>query len=110
VAYAALSLTLVRMLPVAVALAGTGMPVSSVALMGWFGPRGLASIVFLTISLISFEAAGEDGHALVGAIGWTIGLSVLLHGITASPVGRWYGSRASGTATGPSGSIAQGDN
>ncbi len=94
VLYALLSLTVVRMIPVAISLAGAEFPRRAVALMGWFGPRGLASIVFLTSSLVSLEAAGEESRALVGAMGWTIGLSVLLHGVTAGPLGRWYAERA----------------
>jgi NhaP-type Na+/H+ or K+/H+ antiporter len=43
--YAILSLTVVRMLPVGVALIGSGMNRATIAFMGWFGPRGLASIV-----------------------------------------------------------------
>ena len=53
VAYAALSLTIVRMVPVAVALAGSGARAPTIAFMGWFGPRGLASIVFALIALES---------------------------------------------------------
>jgi sodium/hydrogen antiporter len=49
--YAAASLTLVRMLPVALAMVGTGMRRATVGFLGWFGPRGLASIVFVLIQL-----------------------------------------------------------
>jgi len=93
VIYAVLSITVVRMIPVAISLINTHESRSTVAVMGWFGPRGLASLVFLTGSLISLEAAGEDVTTLVGTMAWTISLSVLLHGITAGPVGRWYESR-----------------
>ncbi len=57
--YAALSLTVVRMLPVAMALLGSHARLPTVGFIGWFGPRGLASIVFVVI------AAGEP--ALSGA-------------------------------------------
>ena len=59
VIYAVLSLTLVRMVPVAVALVGTGLRPSSVAFMGWFGPRGLASVVFTLIAFESLQHAGN---------------------------------------------------
>jgi NhaP-type Na+/H+ or K+/H+ antiporter len=90
VAYAVLSLTLVRILPVAIALGGTGLDAATVAFMGWFGPRGLASVVF---TLLAFEALREGGAGdlLVGITTWTILLSVLLHGITARPLAAAYG-------------------
>jgi NhaP-type Na+/H+ or K+/H+ antiporter len=89
--YAVLSLTIVRMLPVAISLWGTHARAPTVAFMGWFGPRGLASIVFAVIV--------EDAHlphagTIVAATYLTVGLSVLVHGLSAAPlVGRyatWY--------------------
>src|SRR4051812_38853398 len=89
-AYAVLSLTAVRMAPVAVALAGVRP--ATVAFLGWFGPRGLASIVFAVI--IVEEAQLPHAHVLLPAIYLTVGLSVLLHGVTAAPLAeryaRWY--------------------
>ena len=93
VAYAALSLTIVRMAPVALALVGTPLRRDTVALIGWFGPRGLASVVFL---LVAFDELGRDNPAttaLVGVVTWTVLLSVFLHGLSAVPVGAWYGRR-----------------
>ena len=93
--YAVLSLTIVRMLPVAISLWGTHARAPTVAFMGWFGPRGLASIVFAVIV--------EDAHlphagTIVAASYFTVGLSVLLHGLSAAPlVGRyatWYQAAA----------------
>jgi NhaP-type Na+/H+ or K+/H+ antiporter len=92
VLYALLSLTVVRMVPVAVALLGTGARRPTVAFVGWFGPRGLASIVFAVILVDEAELAGET--LLLNTIFVTIALSVLLHGLTASPLAaryaRWY--------------------
>jgi NhaP-type Na+/H+ or K+/H+ antiporter len=89
--YAVLSLTVVRLLPVALALAGSRLAVPTVAYIGWFGPRGLASIV---LGLLVVEA-GPPHVGLTGdAVALTVGLSVLLHGATSVPLaaryGRWY--------------------
>ena len=91
VLYAAASLTLIRMVPVAVALAGARLGGTAVALIGWFGPRGLASVVF---ALLALEDLGQHaaGHA-VSVIGLTVLLSVLVHGATADPLARRYGPR-----------------
>jgi sodium/hydrogen antiporter len=92
VLYAALSLTVVRILPVAIAMLGTRARPVTVAFMGWFGPRGLASIVFALILLEESNLPHEQTVLL--AIYLTVGLSVLVHGITAAPLanryGRWY--------------------
>jgi len=83
--YAVISLTLVRMVPVAISLAGTHLKPSSVAFIGWFGPRGLASIVLILIAMD--EAPGIPGLPTIGIIvATTILLSVFAHGITANPV------------------------
>ena len=95
VLYAVLSLTVIRMLPVAVALLGTKAQPATLAFVGWFGPRGLASIVFAVILLEESQLPHE--RTLLIAIYLTVGLSVLLHGITAAPLasryGRWYASQ-----------------
>jgi NhaP-type Na+/H+ or K+/H+ antiporter len=93
IAYAVLSLTLVRMVPVALALTGCGLQRSTVAFMGWFGPRGLASVVFTLLILIEVADAGAEVPSdLVLAATWTIMLSVLAHGLTAGWLGRRYGA------------------
>ena len=82
--YALLSLALVRMLPVALALAGSGMSPATVLFMGWFGPRGLASIVLGVVYLErEVELAGESmiSHAVMA----TVLLSIFAHGLTALP-------------------------
>jgi NhaP-type Na+/H+ or K+/H+ antiporter len=92
VVYGVLSLTAVRMLPVAVALLGTHARLRTVAFVGWFGPRGLASIVFTVIAVEN----GTLAHAseITVAVGFTIVLSVYLHGLSAKPLtdryARWY--------------------
>jgi NhaP-type Na+/H+ or K+/H+ antiporter len=88
VAYAALSLTLVRMVPVAVCLVGSGLDRRSVLFVGWFGPRGIASLVF---ALIALEELGRAADEAVAIISVTVLLSVLAHGLTAEP---WAGRYA----------------
>jgi sodium/hydrogen antiporter len=89
VLYAALSLTVVRMLPVAVAVAGTGLSPGSVAFLGWFGPRGLASIVLaLTVAEEQPDLSALD--VVLAAVSVTVLASVVLHGVTATPLVRAY--------------------
>jgi NhaP-type Na+/H+ or K+/H+ antiporter len=93
--YALLSLTAVRMLPVAVAMIGTRARPRTVAFLGWFGPRGLASIVFAV--LVLDESKLPHVNTLVVAVYLTVGLSVLAHGLSAAPLARryadWFESR-----------------
>jgi NhaP-type Na+/H+ or K+/H+ antiporter len=90
VLYAVLSLTVVRLIPVATAMIGTGARRPTLAFLGWFGPRGLASIVFAVLVL---EEGGlpHDGLILTTTY-FTIGLSVLAHGLTAAPLANRYAS------------------
>jgi len=94
VLYAVLSLTVVRMLPVALAMLGTGARRPTLAFLGWFGPRGLASIVFAVILIDDTEL--PHLHTLLLAITVTIALSVYAHGLTARPLteryARWWNS------------------
>jgi sodium/hydrogen antiporter len=90
VVYAVLSLTVIRMLPVAIALTGKGFRVSTVAFMGWFGPRGLASVVFTLLALEELHGADVD-VPLMEIATWTILLSVILHGLSAHPLSAVYG-------------------
>ena len=94
IVYAVLSLTVFRMLPVAVALLGMRFARSTVLFVGWFGPRGLASIVFLVIGLEGLQEAGVPTGPLLGAVIWTVLLSVIAHGLSAGPLARAYGRRA----------------
>jgi sodium/hydrogen antiporter len=88
--YAVASLTVVRMLPVAIALARSGLDRPSVLFLGWFGPRGLASVVF---ALLAVEELGRNDEVVgraVAAVALTVLLSVVLHGVSAGPGGRRY--------------------
>jgi NhaP-type Na+/H+ or K+/H+ antiporter len=89
VAYAVLSLTVVRMLPVALSLLGAGLRPASLAFLGWFGPRGLASILFAL--LVLEEGRLESGPMLVAIATLTVLLSTFAHGISAYPFARAYG-------------------
>ena len=82
--YAILSLTVVRMLPVAIALIGTGLSRASVLFMGWFGPRGLASIV-LGLVYLEQETHLPGEPVIRVAVMSTVLLSVFAHGLSAMP-------------------------
>jgi sodium/hydrogen antiporter len=90
--YAVSSLTIVRMLPVAIALAGTGLSRATVLFMGWFGPRGLASIV---LGLVYLEHTGNPPGAawIRPAVMLTVLASIFAHGLTALPGIRLYSHR-----------------
>jgi len=100
IGYAVLSLTVIRMLPVAIALLGERYRPVTVLFVGWFGPRGLASIVFLVIGLSGLHEAGVDPGPFPAAVAWTVLLSVVLHGLTAGPFAVRYGSRMGALAAG----------
>ena len=90
VTYAVLSLTVIRMAPVFLCVSGLGMQWDTKLFVGWFGPRGLASIVFI-VMVKEANVAGAD--ILLEAVTWTILLSVIAHGITANPLAKIYASR-----------------
>ena len=90
------ALTLMRMPAVWLALRGSDLRRDTVALMGWFGPRGLASVVFTLIAVEEYERLGLRPTVLVAAAGWTILLSVVLHGISARPLADRYAQRLGG--------------
>jgi NhaP-type Na+/H+ or K+/H+ antiporter len=98
--YAVLSLTIIRMLPVAIAMLGSRARPPTLAFLGWFGPRGLASIVFAVI--VVEEAALPNEELIVLAIYLTVGLSVFAHGLTAAPLAarysRWFERHPRGSA------------
>jgi sodium/hydrogen antiporter len=89
--YAVLSLTAVRMIPVAVSLIGARLGRRTVAFVGWFGPRGLASVVF---ALLAVEELGESADPVVAAIVLTVLLSVVAHGVSAGPGAARYGAHS----------------
>jgi sodium/hydrogen antiporter len=83
VIYAVLSLTVIRMVPVLLSLLGTGMNIGSRLFIGWFGPRGLASIVF---GIIVFDAGVPGRETIAVTVILTVLLSIVAHGATANPL------------------------
>ena len=90
VIYAVLSLTVVRMLPVYISLFGKHLQIDTLLFIGWFGPRGLASIVFV-VMVAAEHLAGND--TILTTVAWTIVLSVVAHGLTANVLAKRYGAR-----------------
>ena len=88
VAYALVSLVLVRPLAIWLSLTGTGLLTSTRLFFGWFGPRGLASIVFALI--VEGRLGSSDAAPLVAAVSITVGLSIILHGLSAGPLAALY--------------------
>jgi NhaP-type Na+/H+ or K+/H+ antiporter len=93
-ACAILTLTVGRMLPVWIALIGTPLRPQSRLFIGWFGPRGLASIVFGLLLLEDTKFVNDVGEQTFGVIAITVAASVVLHGATAAPGARTYGEWA----------------
>jgi NhaP-type Na+/H+ or K+/H+ antiporter len=93
VIYALLSLTVIRMLPVALSMIGTGLRRDTILLMGWFGPRGLASVVFGLLATASFQEGGLSIEPLATIITVTVLLSIFAHGLSAQPLVNWYARR-----------------
>lgn len=92
VVYALLSLTVIRMLPIAVSLIGSGVRAPTYLFLGWFGPRGLASILF--VLLILEESDIEHHSEILSVTVVTVALSILLHGVSAAPLAKVYGGMA----------------
>jgi len=90
VLYAILSLTVIRMLPVLLCLIGTRTSIADKLFIGWFGPRGLATIVFAVL-VLDEKVPGNDTIML--AAGWTVLLSIIAHGVTANPLVRRMAAR-----------------
>lgn len=88
--YSVLSLTIIRMLPVYLSLMGSGMDTEGKLFIGWFGPRGLASIVF---AVMIINSGLPDSGPLVTVVACTVILSILAHGMTANVWARAYGNR-----------------
>lgn len=91
VLFAVLALTVLRMVPVAICLIGTGLRMPSVAFIGWFGPRGLASVIFALIAVESLDTGGDLDRVLA-TICLTVLVSVAAHGFSADPLARRYGA------------------
>lgn len=103
---AVLALTVLRIVPVMLSLIGTGFTWPTLAFIGWFGPRGLATIVF---ALLALEELGPDSpvmRAVAGVVALTVVISVFAHGISASPLsaryGRWSAHSHDSVEQGPS--------
>ena len=92
VLYAVLSLTLIRMIPIALSLLGSGIRAPTYIFLGWFGPRGLASILFVLLILEDTDIPHR--HELLSITVITVALSIVLHGITAAPLASAYGRLA----------------
>ena len=90
IGYALCSLTVIRMIPVFISSIGLNLRWDTKLFIGWFGPRGLASIVFVV--LVQDEML-PGSTILVTTVTWTILLSVLLHGLSANPLSKRYGDR-----------------
>lgn len=89
--YALASLTLVRMVPVALSLIGAKLDGPSILYIGWFGPRGIASVLYLLIALGAIEAKGYE--QIMSVIVLTVLISVYAHGISAVPLSKRYAAR-----------------
>jgi NhaP-type Na+/H+ or K+/H+ antiporter len=89
--YALLSLTVIRMVPAAIALSSTGLRNDTKFFISWFGPRGIASILF--VLLIFEETEFAAGEQIFSVVVLTVLLSVVAHGISAVPATKWYASR-----------------
>ena len=90
--YAALSLTVIRMLPIAISLLGSGVRLPTQLFLGWFGPRGLASILFVLLILEEAEINHQSEILSITVI--TVALSIVLHGVSAAPFATAYGRLA----------------
>lgn len=87
--YSLLSLTIVRMIPIALSLLGSGVRFPTVLFLGWFGPRGLASILFVLLILEQSAVPHREELLVITVV--TVALSALLHGVTAAPLAKAYG-------------------
>jgi NhaP-type Na+/H+ or K+/H+ antiporter len=93
VVYALLSLTVIRIVPIVLSLTGSGESISSKMFLGWFGPRGLASIVF---AVIVINAKVPQAEFLSMVVVCTVFLSLVAHGISANPLAKRLGKKENG--------------
>ncbi len=89
VIYALASLTVIRMIPVAMCLAGAKLDWRSIAFIGWFGPRGVASVLYLLMVVGAIGVAGNE--RVLSVIVLTVMISVVAHGVSAVPLSKLYG-------------------
>ncbi|KAA3635422.1 MAG: sodium:proton antiporter [Armatimonadetes bacterium] len=90
--YAIASLTIVRMIPVGIAMIGSRFTFRTVLFLGWFGPRGIASLVFAGTVVAEYDPVSTEITLTI--VSATVALSVLLHGLSAWPLSNMYGSWA----------------
>jgi sodium/hydrogen antiporter len=89
--YAVLSLTFIRMVPVALSLIGSGLDRKTVWFIGWFGPRGIASVLYLLMAVILL---GPEGYErIISVTTLTVTLSIFLHGLTAVPFSKMFAEK-----------------
>ncbi len=91
--YALASLTVIRMVPVAISLIGAKLDWQTIAFIGWFGPRGIASVLYLLMALAAIGFVGYE--QIMSVIVLTVAISVYAHGISAVPLSRRYGASTS---------------
>ena len=84
--YAVLSLTVVRMVPVAISMIGAGFTRPATLFIGWFGPRGLASVVFGLLIVEELPVDDPRVQTVLSTIVLTVLLSVVAHGISGRPL------------------------
>ena len=89
--YSVLSLTVVRMLPVAISLMGSGLDKFTIAFIGWFGPRGIASVLYLLIAIGELGFKGYENAMSIVVL--TVLLSTVLHGVSAVPLVTMFNAR-----------------
>ena len=94
--YSLLSLTFLRMVPVAISLIGTKSDLSTILFIGWFGPRGIASILYVLIVINELGHIREH-ETIYAVISLTILLSIVLHGLSAQPFARLYAKKHKGS-------------
>lgn len=90
--YAVLSLTIIRMIPVAISLIGTKLAWKKVSFIGWFGPRGIASILYTLLFIV--ELGKENYEPIIAVITLTILLSIVIHGISAVPFSKMLSKKS----------------
>ena len=81
-------MTVIRILPVVLSLSGTGLSRGTKYFIGWFGPRGIASILYLL--MVTIELGSDGLERMISVISLTVFLSIFLHGISANPLSRLY--------------------
>jgi NhaP-type Na+/H+ or K+/H+ antiporter len=100
VVFAIIALTLVRIVPVAISMIGSGLRTDTVLVMGWLGPRGLPSVILMLVAFEALHEAEHEANTMVTMVGWAITLSLLFHALTGELVTRWYARRLETAAPG----------